>query len=119
MSASSPQQPAVPATAGTAQVDLTAGVASGSLVVTAESREDPADRDHRHLQEIADGRLRRWKDGVRFALSAALIVAITVIAGRMALDAAAPADEKAWGRTVLAAVASAVAGYFIGRTAKE
>ncbi len=119
LSVSNPQQPATPPTAGAAQVDLTAGVASGALVVSAETREDPADRGHRHAQESADAKLRRWKDGIRFALSATLIVAITVIAGKMALDPAAPAEEKAWGRTVLAAIASAVAGYFIGRTSKE
>ena len=115
MSVSSPPHPGSPPGGAAGQVDLTAGVASGALVVSAETREDPADRDHRHAQECADARLRRWKDGIRFALSCLLVSAVTVLAAHFALDRTAGGDEKAWARTVLAAMASAVAGYFIGR----
>ncbi len=121
MSASSPQATGpLPAAAGSAlQGDLNAAIGNGALVISAETREDPADRAHRHQQEAADATLRRWKDGFRFALSAALLGGVTILAVRFTLAQTATGDEKAWARTALAALASAVAGYFIGRKDTE
>jgi hypothetical protein len=87
-------------------------------VVSAETREDPVDRDHRHTQENADARLRRWKDGVRFGLSALLLMGVTILSARFVLDPVASPDERAWGRTVLIGLTTAIAGYFIGRKDK-
>lgn len=84
------------------------------LVISAESREDPADRVHRHAQERADATLRRWKDSVRFVMSAMLMPAVGGLATYMALWSSLP-DERGWGRTVLASLLSAIAGYFIGK----
>jgi hypothetical protein len=115
----SDQERSHPPAAGAPQVDLTSGIATGALVISAETREDPADRAHRHQQETADAALRRWKDGIRFALSCLLLVAVTGLAASFALDRSATVDEKAWSRTVLAGLVSAVAGYFIGKHSKD
>ena len=114
MSASEP-----PPVGGRAEVDLAAALANGALVISAETREDPAERDHRHQQEAADARLRRWKDAARFTLSAGLLLAIGGVALRFALDGTAAPDEKVWARTILAGLVSAVAGYFIGKQSKD
>ncbi len=84
MSASN-QQPGAPPAAGTPLVDLAAGVVAGALVVSAESREDPADRTHRHAQESADATFRRWKDGIRFGLSALLLTGVTSLSAKFAV----------------------------------
>lgn len=115
MSASDPVAPVAKA----GQVDVAAGIASGELVISAETREDPADKVHRHQQEAADASLRRVKDGIRFGLSSLLLVAITILAGWFAISSKTTTEEKAWSRTVLAGLMSAVAGYFIGKQAKD
>jgi hypothetical protein len=119
LSDSDPQGPARTSSTPAAQVDLTAGVASGALVISAESREDPADRDHRHAQESADARVRRWKEAIRFGLAALLLVGVGVVSARFVLDPGAAPDEKAWGRNLLFGLATALVGYFLGKKEKE
>jgi hypothetical protein len=63
--------------------------------------------------------IRRWKDGVRFGLSAAVLSSVSVLATYVARNPSAAADEKAWARTILAAMVSAMAGYFIGKKDKD
>jgi hypothetical protein len=96
-------------------LDLNTAAATGSLVVSAETREDPADQAHRHRQEAADARFERWKDGTRLGLSGLLVASITVFALYLSMAPASSADERTWGRTMLAGLVSAVGGYFIGK----
>ena len=88
-------------------------------MVSAETREDPLDQQHRHEQETADAALRRWKEKIRFSLSAVLLVALAAFALRLALDPTSTPDEKTAGRAGLLSLLSGVGGYFIGRGSRE
>ena len=88
-------------------------------MVSAETREDPLDQQHRHAQETAEADLRRWKERIRFALSAVLLVTITAVALYFTVGPTSSADEKSWGRTGLMSILTGVAGYFIGRSGKD
>ena len=88
-------------------------------MVSAETREDPLDQQHRHEQESADAALRRWKDKVRFSLCTVLLVALTGFALYLALNPASSPDEKTAGRAGLLSLLTGVGGYFIGRASKE
>jgi hypothetical protein len=116
LSASDPQPAARPPEP---QLDLNAAGAQGNLVVSAETREDPLDQQHRHEQESADAALRRWKDKVRFSLSTALLVALTGFALYLALNPGSTPDEKTGGRVALFSLLTGIGGYFIGRAGKE
>jgi hypothetical protein len=96
-----------------------AGLATSALVVSAETPEDPADRTHRHAQEAADARMRRWRQGVTFALASLFLITIAGLAIHLMLSSTASPDDRAWGRTTLAAVGSLVAGYLVGKKDKD
>lgn len=99
-------------------------LADGGLKVSAETREDPADRAHRHALELAlqrhtleqgakDASFSRWKDGGRFVLSSLLIAGVGGLATYFVLHG--DKDAQGWGRTVLAGLITGVVGYFIGK----
>ncbi len=118
MSGSDPH-PLGPAPHQGPELDLNTAAATGNLVVSAETREDPLDQQHRHAQETAEADLRRWKERTRFSLCGLLLVTITAVALYLALSPRSGADEKTWGRTGLASILTGVAGYFIGRSGKD
>jgi hypothetical protein len=114
-SSARPPGPTSPGASVVPPFDLNAAFTAGAIDLSAETREHPADQAHRHRQEAADATLRRVKDGLRFGLSALFLSVATILALRFILDQSAAADEKAWARTFVSAIASAVAGYFIGK----
>ncbi len=101
------------------QIDLSAAASAGSLVLSAETREDPLDQQHRHEQETEDGALRRWKERVRFSLVALLLAAMTGVALYLALAERSSPEEKAWGRSGLMSILTGAVGYLVGRGSKE
>jgi hypothetical protein len=79
-----------------------------SSEVTIRPQEDPA-----------DAAMRRFKDRVRFLIAWGVVLVVGAVALHLTLSDHASPDRAAWGRTVLAALVSALGGYAIGKSEKR
>ena len=97
---------AIPLAGGSTVVDVGSILASSE--VTIRPQEDPADAN-----------LRRFKDRVRFIIAWGVVLVVGAVALEFTLGEHVSVERAGWGRTVLAGLVSALAGYAIGKTEKR
>ena len=73
----------------------------------------------RPQEDPADAHLRRFKDRVRFLIAWGVVLVVGGVALYFTISDHASSDRAAWGRTILAALVSALGGYAIGKTERR
>lgn len=96
-------------------IDLTDTPGHETSIVPKESPEVQAAR---LLQEAADARLRRWKDGVLFAVTLVVVLALLIGCAGIAfnffgLGAGASVDDKKWAMSALTLGLGGMIGFLL------
>jgi hypothetical protein len=97
-------------------LDLDDYAKNHNLKLEIVSEEHPQERDFRQVQQAANAKMQRIREGVLLGIAAIFILAMATSCMAMSLSQRASPDDKKWAWATLTLMTGAALGYLFGRS---